>query len=78
MSSPSRKPSETASLNLGFFTIPQEILLQLGTGTVLTALLGSRSVAQTLQAIGQVSEEVFRGDRLPVLKFPVETNSDSG
>lgn len=61
-----------------FFSISQETLLQLSTGPVLLALLGSKAVSQTMQAIGQASEEVFRGDRLPILEFPVETESESG
>ncbi len=61
-----------------FFSISQETLLQLSTGPVLLALLGSKAASQTMHAIGQASEEVFRGDRLPILKFPVETESESG
>lgn len=61
-----------------FFTIPQQVLLQLSTGPALMAMLSGKAVAETLQSIGQASEEVFRGDRLPVLKFPVETESESG
>ena len=77
MPSPSRKPSDDG-LNLIFFSIPHGTLLQLSTGAVLMALLGGKAASETLQAIGEASEEVFRGDRLPVLKFPVETNSESG
>ena len=72
MSSPSRKTTETDGLIFMLFSIPQEILLQLGTGAVLLTMLGGKVAAQTLQAIGLASEEVFRGDRLPVLKLPVE------
>ncbi len=72
MSSLSRKTTETDGLNFMLFSIPQEILLQLGTGAVLLTMLGGKVAAQTLQAIGLASEEVFRGDRLPVLKLPVE------
>jgi len=32
----------------------------------------SKAVAETLQAIGQASEEVFQGDRLPILKFQLK------
>jgi hypothetical protein len=77
MSSPNRKSLDQSGLNLPFFTISQEILLQIGTGSVLLALLGGKAAAKTLQAVGQASEEVFRGDRLPVLKFPSETESGS-
>jgi len=61
-----------------FFSISQETLLQLSTGPVLLALLVRKAASQTMHAIGQASEEVFRGDRLPILKFPVETESESG
>lgn len=73
MTSPRQKSSEDG-VNLVLFSIPQEILLQLGTATVLVAILGGEAFFETLQAIGQASEEVFRGDRLPVLN-PVETES---
>ena len=76
MSSSSSKTGKEG-LDLFFFSIPSEVLLQLGTGTMVLGLLGSKAVAETLQAIGQASEEVFRGDRLPLLKFPVETDSVS-
>ena len=76
--SASNKPSEPIGLNPLLFTIPQEILLQIGTGSVLLAILGGKATAQTLQTLGQVSEEVFRGDRLPALKFPTGIESESG
>lgn len=69
MPSPNQKRSAD-ELNLIFFSIPQQILLQISAGPVLLALLAGKTTAQTLQAIGEVSEEVFRGERLPVLKFP--------
>lgn len=74
MPSASQKRSEDG-LNLVLFTIPQQILLQLSTGPLLVAMLGSKAIAETLQTIGQASEEVFRGDHLPTLKFPVETEN---
>lgn len=71
-------PAKTEGLDLILFSIPSEILLPLGTGAMLIGLLGGKAVAQALQAVGQASEEVFRGDRLPLLKFPVETESEHG
>lgn len=62
-------------INLIFCNIPQDVLLQLSTVAVLTALVGGKAFSETLQAISQASEEVFRGDRLPVLQFPSETNA---
>jgi hypothetical protein len=75
MTSPDRTSTQTDGMDVVFFSIPQEVLLQLSTGPMLLALLGAKSVASTLEAIGQASEEVFRGDRLPLLKFPVEAES---
>lgn len=70
--SPSQKSSD--GINLIFFDIPQDVLLQLSTVAVLTALVGGKAFSETLQAISQASEEIFRGDRLPVLQFPDEIN----
>lgn len=72
--STSQKSSDSG-INLIFFNIPQDVLLQISTVAVLTALVGGKAFSGTLQAISQASEEVFRGDRLPVLQFPSETNS---
>lgn len=79
MSSPDQNSSETNDgLNLILFAIPQQVLLQLSTAPMLVTFLAGKTLAETVQAIGEASEEVFRGDRLPVLKFPVETESDFG
>lgn len=79
MPSPDQNSSETNDgLNLILFAIPQQVLLQLSTAPMLVTLLVGKTLAETAQAIGEASEEVFRGDRLPVLKFPVEIESDLG
>lgn len=67
-----RQPLPSDGLNLGLFTIANQILLQISTVPVLTALVVGKAVAASVQAIGQNSEEVFRGDRLPILPFPTE------
>lgn len=78
MPTPKSKSPETAGVKLLFFSIPNELLLQLGTGSLLIGLIGGKAVAEAAKAIGQASEEVFRGDRLPVLPFPeTETASES-
>jgi hypothetical protein len=46
------------------------LLLSLATAPFLVGLLAARALAQTLIDVGQASEEVFRGDRLPVLRCP--------
>jgi hypothetical protein len=49
---------------------PANLLLALATSPFIVALVVIRSLAQTSVEIGQASEEVFRGDRLPILNFP--------
>lgn len=63
-------PSPNSGLNIIFFTIPQYALLQAGTASILLLLLAEKATVETLQAIGLASEELFRGDRLPILNFP--------
>ncbi|MFH7030462.1 MAG: hypothetical protein ACHBN1_35160 [Heteroscytonema crispum UTEX LB 1556] len=70
MSVANLQPSSNSGLNLGLFTIPQSFLLQVGTTTLLTALLAEKAATEALIAMGQASEEIFRGDRLPILEFP--------
>lgn len=53
--------------------------LSLATVPLLAALLGSKALAEWGQELGQLSEEVFRGDRLPTIDFPTThpANSES-
>jgi hypothetical protein len=44
--------------------------LALATSPFLVGILAARSLNQTLIDIGQASEEILRGDRLPILNFP--------
>jgi hypothetical protein len=53
-----------------FVKISSELLITFLTPPFLGALLGGKAVGELLQSMGQASEEVFRGDRLPVLNFP--------
>ena len=53
-----------------FGFLDPDIALSLATAPVLIALVGGAAIAQTLQDLGTVSEELFRGDRLPHLDFP--------
>ncbi|MCP6758970.1 MAG: hypothetical protein NHB32_09450 [Fischerella sp. CENA71] len=62
--------SANSGLNLGLFTIPQSLLLQMGTASVMMLLIVEKATSETLQALGEASEELFRGDRLPILDFP--------
>lgn len=47
--------------------VSPEILVSLATGPLLLALVGGKALSQLIQQIGQQSEEIFRGDRLPLL-----------
>jgi len=49
---------------------PNSFLLSLSTGTVLTGLWCGRAIAYAVEALGEASETLFRGDCLPVLDLP--------
>ena len=51
------------------FKFSTDILLSLSTAPVLLILIASKALAELTADVGQASEEVFRGDRLPILKI---------
>jgi len=53
--------------------MPTKFLLSLSTAPFLLVLIGSKALTELVKEMGQASEEVFRGDRLPILKI---SNSD--
>lgn len=53
--------------------ISPEVLVSFATVPFLLALLGGKALSGVLQEIGQQSEELFRGDRLPFLDFSTST-----
>jgi hypothetical protein len=67
-----QQPSFHPSSNLDLFTIPPSFFLQIGTASILLLLITGKTTIRTLEAIGEASEELFRGDRLPILDFPDE------
>ena len=71
--------SNSNSTETSLFKIAPELLLSLATGPLLVALLGTRAMTQLMQELGQMSEEVFRGDRLPILDLSITQppNSES-
>ncbi len=69
MSSPVKPSSQASTLNLFLFSIPQYLLLQMGTASMLMLLCSEKATTEALKAIGQASEEIFRGDRLPILNW---------
>jgi hypothetical protein len=58
------------------FKFPTQILLSLGTAPLLLILIGGKAVATAMTELGQASEEIFRGDRLPVLRIPNQVDQD--
>ncbi|MGB6297028.1 MAG: hypothetical protein WBF90_12715 [Rivularia sp. (in: cyanobacteria)] len=67
--------SSQAGLNLGLFSIPQSLILICGTVSVLTLVLAEKATNEALIAVGEASEELFRGERLPILDFPTSTET---
>jgi hypothetical protein len=70
LSSLNKKLPENIAVSTSKSQIPTELLLSLATGPLLLGVLSLEAVFSWLQATGISSEEVFRGDRLPVLPFP--------
>jgi hypothetical protein len=65
-----QQPSDNPQSNLDFFSIPQSFLLHIGTASIVLLLITEKATVRGLKAIGEASEELFRGDRLPILDFP--------
>jgi hypothetical protein len=70
MSSYNSNHSETTAANLSSSRMPTEFLLSLAVGPLLLGVLATDAIFSWLQSTGISSEEVFRGERLPVLHFP--------
>ncbi|HEY9700328.1 MAG TPA: hypothetical protein V6D10_23945 [Trichocoleus sp.] len=58
--------------------IPTNLLLSFSTIPLLAVLIGSKAIGKALIELGQASEEIFRGDRLPVLEREEDTKQGSG
>jgi hypothetical protein len=54
-----------------------EILLSLLAASSLVGMVVWDSVLQNAQELGRASEEVFRGDRLPILNFPETVDAEN-
>lgn len=52
------------------------IWLSLVTIPWISSLLMTQKLAEELLEMGKASEEIFRGDRLPILPFPASFNED--
>ena len=65
----------TNQVNAPGLSIPTEICLTFATGSFLIGMLGLQTISKCLQSAGMASEEVFRGELLPILHFPNPSNS---
>lgn len=66
-------PSESSTPQVSTSTKPlvsPELLLSLATAPLLIVLVGSKVFTEAARELGLLSEEIFRGDRLPVLNVP--------
>jgi len=54
--------------------ISNEILLSLATAPLLFGLLAGKTIANLVQSASEASEEILRGDRLPFLDVPVDSD----
>ncbi len=61
------RSSDASTLPAPLQKFLMEAALGVGAGTLLIGLAAGRSLAKMLQDVGSLSEELFRGDRLPIL-----------
>jgi hypothetical protein len=54
-----------------------EVFVGLAAAPVLLVALGEKALSRAMTELGQASEEIFRGDRLPVLWMPQDTSDNS-
>jgi len=52
------------------FGVPSALLVSLCTSAFLPLLVSSKALQQSVESLSIQSEELLRGDRLPILKFP--------
>ncbi len=64
------RSSDVSTLPAPLQKFVMEAALGVGAGTLLLGLAAGRSLVKALQDVGSLSEELFRGDRLPILHLP--------
>lgn len=70
MSSSSDDAPVSSNLSPKTPVLPSDWLLGLATAPMVMAWMGGRMAQEFLLSLSEGTEEVFRGDRLPVLHFP--------
>lgn len=53
-----------------------DLLISVLMPPVLVTLLGGRAIADILRQLGQISEQLYRGERLPALTIPTSDPPD--
>jgi hypothetical protein len=56
---------------------PVKLLVSIATVPTLIVIVGLQALLQQVQILANNSEEIFRGDRLPLLPFPEPSASPS-
>ncbi|WP_310429533.1 hypothetical protein [Chamaesiphon sp. VAR_48_metabat_135_sub] len=70
MSAPSTPP-------LPIPIVPPSVLVSLAAIPWLATIVTVRAASGFLEQVGLVSEEIFRGDRLPVLHLPIDETAST-
>jgi hypothetical protein len=70
MSSSVNNQVNKPAMNLSGLEIPTDFCLSLAAGPLLLGVISLEAVLSGLKSVGINSEELFRGDRLPLLHFP--------
>lgn len=58
---------------------PQDLMVSVATLPLVAGLVAGRAIAEVVLSLSQASEEVFRGDRLPILNLthPPDASDES-
>jgi hypothetical protein len=67
---------EKNTANVPSKEIPTDLFVSLAVAPVLLGVLSMQAILSWLEEVGIASEEVFRGDRLPILHFPHTGSQD--
>lgn len=67
---PESEMTANSSARLDRSNISADAAIACITVPMLLGLVGGQAIADGLLCLGQASEEIFRGDRLPILHFP--------
>jgi hypothetical protein len=67
MQTPTNSSPNTQTTSLPFPVL--ELFISVATVPLLVGLVGGKALAEASQEIGKLAEEIFRGDRLPLLNL---------